>query len=70
MLYYIIGDNAMPYRDKQRDREWHRNYIKKKRAGVTVTPKLDKSPLTGVLDISNFRPRINPKLLTKEHQIR
>jgi len=35
----------MPYKDKSKDRQWHKEYMRKARGAVTpVTPKVDVTP--------------------------
>ena len=48
----------MPYKDKVKDREWHREHMRQKR---TVTPVLNVTP-----EIKQFvTPVIEPKALRK-----
>ncbi len=73
----------MPYKDKLKDREWHKNFMRRKRKPVTpnpnVTPKLVKPLLHppgetdgtpgGILKRpDNFK--LFPTNLSKEYQAR
>ena len=54
----------MPYKDKSRDRTWHREYMRKRRV-TPVTPTIATGVTKEVLTVTPFRPYSKAQQLGK-----